>query len=66
MIREAVLILERHPEIGRLTRPGSTLRELIISSGHSGYIALYEHSEPETLIRVVAIRQQREAGYRRR
>ena len=63
-IREAVLILEEHPEIGRLARRGSTLRELVISHGHSGYVALYEHSAAERLIRVLAIRHQREAGYR--
>jgi addiction module RelE/StbE family toxin len=63
-IREAVLILEGHPEIGRLAGRGSTLRELVISRGRSGYVALYEFSEPEGLIRVLAIRHQREAGYR--
>jgi addiction module RelE/StbE family toxin len=63
-IREAVLILERHPEIGRIARRGSGLRELVISCGPSGYIALYEYSEPEELIRVLALRHQREAGYR--
>jgi plasmid stabilization system protein ParE len=62
-IREAVLILERHPEIGRLAQRGSPLRELVISHGRSGYVALYEHSEPEGLVRVLAIRHQREAGY---
>jgi plasmid stabilization system protein ParE len=62
-IREAVLMLEGHPEIGRIRERGSALRELVISHGHSGYIALYEYSEAEKLIRVLAIRHQREAGY---
>jgi plasmid stabilization system protein ParE len=65
-IREAVLILERHPEIGRIAGGGSALRELVISHGDSGYVELYEYSEPERLIRVLAIRHQREAGYRGR
>ncbi|MGH7858065.1 MAG: type II toxin-antitoxin system RelE/ParE family toxin [Candidatus Binatia bacterium] len=65
-IREAVVILEQHPEIGRIAGRGSAVRELVISQGHSGYIALYEYSEPERLIRVLAIRHQREAGYRGR
>ncbi|HEY2388318.1 MAG TPA: type II toxin-antitoxin system RelE/ParE family toxin [Candidatus Binatia bacterium] len=65
-IREAILILERHPEIGRIIDRESTLRELIISTGRSGYVTLYEYSEPQQLIRVLAIRRQREAGYRGR
>jgi len=64
-IRGAVMILEDHPEIGRPTEPGSNLRELVISHGRSGYVALYEHSVAEKLIRIAAIRHQREAGYRR-
>ncbi|HEX6265863.1 MAG TPA: type II toxin-antitoxin system RelE/ParE family toxin [Burkholderiales bacterium] len=65
-IRSAVMILEEHPEIGRICEPGSALRELVISHGKSGYVALYEHSAVEHLIRVVAVRHQREAGYRGR
>ena len=63
-IREGVSILDNHPEIGR-TVAGSPLRELIISHGNTGYIALYRHSGTEGIIRVVAVRHQREAGYRR-
>lgn len=65
-VRSAVLILEAHPRIGRPTGAGSTLRELVISHGASGYIALYEHAPAEDLIRIVAIRHQHEAGYRGR
>ena len=65
-VRSAIHILDAHPKIGRPTRPGSTLRELVISHGESGYIALYEHAPAEGLIRIVAIRHQREAGYRDR
>ena len=61
-IRDAVLILEAHPEIGRKAGSGSSLRELVISHGNSGYIALYEHAAD--VIRVAAVRHQREAGYR--
>jgi len=64
-IRGAATILEDHPEIGRPTELGSSLRELVISHGKSGYIALYEYSAAENLVRVAAIRHQREAGYRR-
>jgi plasmid stabilization system protein ParE len=63
-IQSAVLLLEAHPRIGRPIARGATLRELVISYGKTGYIALYEHSPMENLIRVVAVRHQREAGYR--
>lgn len=62
-IRSAVMLLEEHPEIGRPVR-GSTLRELVVSYGNTGYVALYEHSPAEKLVRVAAVRHQREAGYR--
>lgn len=64
VVRSAIAILDAHPEIGRLAGRGSTLRELVISRGKTGYIALYEYSPIEKLIRVVAIRHQREVGYR--
>lgn len=64
-IHAAVMILQEHPEIGRPAEPGSNLRELVISHGRSGYVALYEYSPAESLIRVAAVRHQREAGYRR-
>lgn len=63
-IRSAVLILADHPEIGRPAERRSPLRELIISYGRSGYVALYHYSPLERLVRVVAVRHQREAGYR--
>lgn len=63
-IMEAVQILDRHPEIGRLAAAGDGLRELIISYGSTGYVALYEHAALDGLIRVVAVKHQREAGYR--
>jgi plasmid stabilization system protein ParE len=65
-IRSAVMILDAHPQIGRPVRRGSMLRELVISHGKTGYIALYECSPVDKLVRIVAIRHQREAGYRGR
>lgn len=65
-IRGAVMILDAHPEIGRALGRGSTLRELVISHGKTGYIALYDYSPVERLVRIVAVRHQREAGYRGR
>ena len=63
-IREAIQLLDRHPLLGRVARAGSTLRELVISSGKTGFVALYARDRAEGLIRVVAIRHQREVGYR--
>lgn len=61
-IREGISILANHPEIGRAVA-GSPLRELVISHGASGYIALYQHSPLEEMVRITAVRHQREAGY---
>lgn len=63
-IQEGVEVLETHPLIGRRIRTSSRLRELIISHGKTGYVALYEYQPQVNLIRVVALRHQREAGYR--
>ena len=61
VVREAVSILERHPLIGRPAESG--LRELVISRGRSGYVALYRHLVSEDVVLILAIRHQREAGY---
>ena len=60
-ILDAVGILERHPHIGRPVR--GDLRELVISHGRSGYVALYRVSATADHVEVLAIRHQREAGY---
>lgn len=61
LIEEAVLVLRRHPLIGRSVESG--LRELVISRGRSGYVALYSYEEVEDCVLVLAIRHQREAGF---
>jgi plasmid stabilization system protein ParE len=60
-ILEAISILERHLLIGR--RVEDELRELVISRGRSGYVALYRFLPRRDLVRVLAIRHQHEAGY---
>lgn len=60
-IAEAVSVLERHPLIGRPAEAG--MRELIISRGHSGYVALYDWLEAIDTVVILALRHQREAGY---
>ena len=61
LIAGALAILQDHPMIGRPTDTG--LRELVISRGRSGYIALYEYLEASDQVNVHRIRHQREAGY---
>lgn len=61
LIEEAVGLLRRHPLIGRPVEYG--LRELIISRGRTGYVALYGFEEDRDAVLVLAIRHQREAGY---
>lgn len=60
-ISEAVTVLGEHPLIGRAVEHG--LRELVISRGKTGYVALYEYLEAHDVVRVLAVRHQREAGF---
>ena len=60
-IASAVEQLERHPLIGR--RIAGELRELVISYGDTGFIALYRFVITQDEVRVLAIRHQRELGY---
>lgn len=61
LISEAVQILENHPLIGQPVEHG--LRELVVSRGRSGYLALYSYEEEQDAVLVLAIRHQRQAGY---
>ena len=61
LIEEAVSLLKRHPLVGRPVE--YELRELVISRGRSGYVALYRLEEARDVILILAIRHQREAGY---
>lgn len=63
LIAEAIAILAHHPHIGRLVEEG--LRELVISRGRSGYLALYSHEEASDTVFILAVRYQRELGYSR-
>lgn len=60
-IRSAIEILVEHPEIGR--RADRDRRELVISRGATGYLALYRYDPQLDLVRILRIRHQREAGY---
>ncbi len=61
LIEEAVGLLARHPLIGRPVE--HPLRELVISRGRTGYVALYSFEEDQDAVLILAIRHQREAGY---
>ena len=60
-IQSAVGNLGAHPLVGR--RVKGELRELIISYGQSGYVALYRFVVPRDEVRILAIRHQREFGF---
>jgi plasmid stabilization system protein ParE len=61
LIVDALGILEAHPNIGRPVEQG--LRELVISRGKTGYLALYQYDEAADMAIVLAVRHQREQGY---
>lgn len=61
LIESAILVLADHPLIGRPIDHG--FRELVISRGRTGYLALYRYDEREDRVLVLALRHQREAGY---
>jgi len=54
-------VLQLHPLIGRPVESG--YRELVISRGDTGYVALYKFDIEDDLVLVLTLRHQREAGY---
>lgn len=61
---DAIEILAHSPVIGRAVRAGK--RELVIGTGARGYVVLYRHIETIDTVFILAVRNQREAGYKRR
>jgi addiction module RelE/StbE family toxin len=61
LIDEAIGLLRRHPLIGRLVE--HDVRELVISQGRTGYVALYSYEKQYEAVLILAIRHQREAGF---
>ena len=61
LIFDALDILVQHTEIGRKVHFGQ--RELVISRGRTGYLALYQFLPHVNRIVVLALRPQRESGY---
>jgi plasmid stabilization system protein ParE len=60
-VRSAVENLAFHPLIGR--RVHGDIRQLVISYGQTGYVALYRFVVPKDEVRILAIRHQREIGF---
>jgi hypothetical protein len=54
--------LARHPLLGRSVEAG--LRELAISRGKTGYLALYRFYEADSRVLILSIRHQREFDWK--
>jgi plasmid stabilization system protein ParE len=62
-IIDALQILTHSPLMGRPVKTGK--RELVVGQGSRGYVALYRFVPRIDTVFVLAIRSQREAGYKR-
>ncbi|MFA6314463.1 MAG: type II toxin-antitoxin system RelE/ParE family toxin [Sterolibacterium sp.] len=62
-IRKQFDVLETQPGVGRPLEDEPDLRELIISFGDSGYVALYHYEHQTDCVLLLAFRHQKEAGY---
>ena len=62
-IFHGIAVLEYNPLVGRPTR--DDMRELIIGRQSRGYVALYRYVSEIDTIFILAIRNQKEAGYKR-
>jgi plasmid stabilization system protein ParE len=60
-VRAAFALLAEHPLLGRVAERGR--RELVLSRGRYGYVAKYRWLPSEDIVLVLAVRDQREAGY---
>lgn len=60
-IQSAAEHLAAHPLLGR--RVHGEIRELIISYGKTGYVALYRFLVPRDEVRILALRHQKELGF---
>lgn len=63
IIEKQLLRLETDPETGRPVTNHAQLRELIISFGHTGYVALYHFDAVAGIVLILAFRHQKEIGY---
>ena len=61
IIVSALQALTLHPLLGRPAE--YRLRELLISRGQTGYVAIYEYDAATDTVLVLAVRHQREVGF---
>ena len=61
IICDGLAVLRDHPLIGRRAEYG--YRELLISRGRTGYIALYRYDVARDTALVLTLRHQREEGF---
>lgn len=61
LLLDGLHILKAHPLVGRPAEHG--YRELLISRGRSGYVALYQYDVESDVAIVLAVRHQREDGF---
>ena len=64
LVLGALEVLRTYPTIGRPV--DDLLRELVISRGNTGYLALYAYDVRTDQVVVLGLRHQREAGYSER
>ena len=62
-IVDAIQILSHSPQIGRPVTGG--MRELVIGRSARGYVALYHYVAAIDTVFVLAVRSQREVGFKR-
>jgi ParE toxin of type II toxin-antitoxin system, parDE len=63
-VREAFMPLKQSHMIGRPVEDHDDLRELVIDFGAAGYLALYRFEASWDAVTILAIKRQREDGYR--
>jgi plasmid stabilization system protein ParE len=61
-ISSAAALLAEHPLVGRRLR--GDIREMVISIGPTGHVALYRFLPVRHEVRILALRHQRELHYR--
>lgn len=60
ILMDGLAIPARHPLMGRVVEEG--YRELVISRGRSGYLALYRYDAEHDRVIILTMRHQREQG----
>jgi len=62
-IRKQFDLVGTQPGVGRPLEDEPDLRELLVSFGDSGYVALYHYERKTDAVLIFAFRHQKEAGY---